>query len=243
MLWDEAVSKSRAHTNGSDPKQLFLGRWEAPGFITIDSVGRAKLVFYMRADTRKKWKRTAQNGCSREQEYAPPEQLPPDTTSIFTDGSAVYDKKAKAWTSAGFGLTAVASGSGHEHDGGIMIHEHCGPIRRGDEGVERLTNNVAEVVAFIHALRYARSTPRPVVLRYDSKYAALITTGVYKAKKNKLLVRSAQKEWKLTVAFKRNRLWLRHVKGHSGHRWNDRADHLANVGRGGTARYGTPCVD
>ena len=83
----------------------------------------------------------------------------------------------------------------------------------------------------------------PVVLRYDSKYAALITTGVYKAKKNKPLVRSAQKEWKLTVAFKRDRLWLRHVKGHSGHRWNDRADHLANVGRGGTARYGTPCVD
>ena len=85
--------------------------------------------------------------------------------------------------------------------------------------------------------------PGAVVLRYDSKYAALITTGVYKAKKNKRLVRAAQSEWKRTVAFKRGRLWMRHVKGHSNHRWNDLADKLANIGCGGGRRCGAPAVD
>ena len=198
----------------------------------------------MRADTRKKWKRAVQQGCTKEQEYAPPAELPPDTTSIFTDGSAIYDKRACAWVAAGFGLAAVASGSGHEHRDGVPIHEHCGPIRCGDEGVEKLSNNVAELTAVIHALRYARTTARgPVVLRYDSKYAALVTVGVYKAKKNKLLVRTAQAEWKQTVISKGGRLWLRHVKGHSNHKWNDLADALADAGRKGESRCGAPCVD
>ena len=126
------------------------------------------------------------------------------------------------------------------------MHEHCGPIAHGDEGAEQKTNNVAEIVAFIHALRWARSpaaAARPIVMRYDSKYAALITTGVYKAKKNKKLVATAQAEWKLTHAAKQGRLWLRHVKGHSGHKWNDEADRLAAAGCGGEYYYGAPRVD
>ena len=102
---------------------------------------------------------------------------------------------------------------------------------------------MAEVVAFIHAMRYARQSRSPVVFRYDSKYAALITVGVYKAKKNKQLVRRAQTEWKRTVHAKHGMIWLRHVKGHSGHEWNDRADALATLGRTGTHRQGPPPVD
>jgi len=155
----------------------------------------------------------------------------------------VYDKQQKAWTNAGFGLVAVSHGEGHEHSGGVTRHEHFGPIHRGDEGAEALTNNIAELVAFIHALRWARTVDAPVVMRYDSKYAALITTGVYKAKKNKKLVATAQAEWKLTRAAKAGRLWMRHVKGHSGHEWNDKADRLANKGCGGATYYGPQRVD
>ena len=55
-------------------------------------------------------------------------------------------------------------------------------------------------------------------MRYDSKYAALITVGVYKAKKNKKLVATAQAEWKFTYKAKpdkllTDKLWMRHVKG------------------------------
>ena len=95
----------------------------------------------------------------------------------------------------------------------------------------------------MHALRWARTAPeaadRPIILRYDSKYAALISAGVYKAKKNKSLVSFARDEWKLTYAAKRGKLWMRHVKGHDGNEWNERADSLANRGRGGR-RYQGP---
>ena len=68
-------------------------------------------------------------------------------------------------------------------------------------------------------------------------------THVFKAKKNKRLVRIAQTEWKQTQNFKRGRLWMRHVKGHSNHEWNDRADALAKAGCGGTVRFGAPQFD
>ena len=95
----------------------------------------------------------------------------------------------------------------------------------------------------MHALRWARSpgvVHRPVCLRHDSVYAALVSCGVYKARKNKELVLHAQEEWKLTMKAKKGKLWIRHVKGHSGHEWNDVADELADQGRRGQRRYGPP---
>ena len=90
---------------------------------------------------------------------------------------------------------------------------------------------------FIHALRYARTAPeardKSICLRHDSKYAALVSCGVYKGKKNKALVAIARDEWKLTAASKKafsKGLWIRHVKGHSNHAWNNVADKLAGDG-------------
>ena len=109
----------------------------------------------------------------------------------------------------------------------------------------KLSNNVAEVHAFLHALRWARSPAvvrRPICLRHDSIYAALVSCGVYKAKKNKALVLHAQEEWKLTMKAKKGKLWIRHVKGHtavtSGTMYV--ADELADQGRRGQRRYGPP---
>ena len=39
-----------------------------------------------------------------------------------------------------------------------------------------------------------------------------------------------------TCTVLKGQLWLRHVKGHSGHKWNDRADALADEGRCGRLR-------
>ena len=47
--------------------------------------------------------------------------------------------------------------------------------------------------------------PPLVELRHDSKYAALVSCGVYKAKKNKALVAIARDEWKLTAAAPSNK--------------------------------------
>ena len=172
--------------------------------------------------------------------YAPPRELPSDCVSVFTDGSAIYDKEVKAWVAAGYGLAAVSGGDGPEHKGGQVEFQQCGPVHIGDEGATQATNNVAELSGFLHALRWARTgggAGRPVCLRHDSKYAALVSSGVWKgrSKKNRALVLVAQEEWKLTWKEKRGRLWIRHVKGHSGHEWNDMADALADEGRRGTS--------
>ena len=52
-------------------------------------------------------------------------------------------------------------------------------------------------------------------------------------KKNKALAAIAREEWKLTAAAKKaagKGMWIRHVKGHSKHEWNDVADKLAGDG-------------
>ena len=105
-------------------------------------------------------------------------------------------------------------------------------------------NTVASCTRCEHTLRWARSQhARPTVMRYDSKYAALITTGVYKARRNKRLVATAQRVWKKTLAAKRGKLWLRHVKAHADHKWNEEADRLAKLGNGGHAYRGPADVD
>ena len=52
-------------------------------------------------------------------------------------------------------------------------------------------------------------------------------------KKNKPLATIAREEWKLTAAAKKaagKGMWIRHVKGHSEHEWNNVADKLAGDG-------------
>ena len=66
-------------------------------------------------------------------------------------------------------------------------------------------------------------------IRYDSEYAASMTRGLWKATKNKGLVRQCQETLKESEAAGVQVGW-RHVKGHSGDRWNDRADRLADGG-------------
>ena len=56
----------------------------------------------------------------------------------------------------------------------------------------------------IEGLQWVResSGSRYAVMRYDSKYAAMITTSVWRAKKNKQLALIAQQEWQKTFKHK-----------------------------------------
>ena len=207
-----------ARAAGPKAELAFRGKWVAPGFIALRGAKQSvQLLFYMRSATQARWAgaREDRTANTREQEFAPPRELPNDCVSVFTDGSAIYDKNLKAWIAAGYGLAAVSGGDGPEHSGGRVEFQQCGPVRFGD-GDD------------IHALRWARTgggAGRPVCLRHDSKYAALVSSGVWKgkSKKNRAIVLVAQEEWKLTWEAKRGQLWIRHVKGHSDHEWNDMA--------------------
>ena len=58
-------------------------------------------------------------------------------------------------------------------------------------------------------------------------------TGTWRAKKHKAMAEEARGAW---IALKKiigERLWMRHVKGHSGHPYNDIADRLADAGKQG----------
>ena len=50
----------------------------------------------------------------------------------------------------------------------------------------------------------------------------MMTLGEWRPKKNKALVAVAREAWNAARAAKGGQLWMRHVKGHSGDRWNDR---------------------
>ena len=126
-------------------------------------------------------------------------------------------------------MTAVRGGDGHEHKGQYQtLLKMCGRVGPQTPNVETATNNSAELVAFTRALQWAKQSVHtqdpntPVVLRYDSCYAAMIASGSW--------------AWDDLLATNGERLWLRHVKGHSRHVHNNTADNLANQGRGGQTR-------
>ena len=104
------------------------------------------------------------------------------------------------------------------------------------------TNNTAELLGFTRALQWAANSPHtsnprvPIIMRYDSCYAAMIASGTWKPHWHRALAAEAQAAWAALRRQKGELLWLRHVRGHSRHRWNNRADYMATLGQQGSNR-------
>ena len=61
----------------------------------------------------------------------------------------------------------------------------------------------------------------------------MIVSGTLRTKQHKAMAEEARGAW---ITLKRvigERLWMRHVKGHSGHPYNDIAEKLADAGKQG----------
>eukprot|EP00966_Prymnesium_polylepis_P279055 6446771-Prymnesium_polylepis.1 len=167
-----------------------------------------------------------------ESSWAPPVPVHASTkpeVELFVDGSAFDDGRA------GWGFVAVVSTTDDPACTHDVADDH-GPVVTDPtvnwRGAEQGTNNTGELCAILHALDWALTTHHTTVrVRYDSEYAAKMTQGEWKPKKNKRLVAAART---LLARCATNGLavqWL-HVKAHSGHKWNDRADELAKLGAG-----------
>ena len=126
----------------------------------------------------------------------------------------------------------------------VEIACSCGPVVTNRDhpqwrGADRATNNTGEVSAIIEALRWVKEQQyASATIRYDSQYAAFQTQSKWKAKSNKVLILAARGTLKdaahaLSVGFL-------HVKGHSGDKWNDRADELAAEGAAACTSETTP---
>ncbi len=84
------------------------------------------------------------------------------------------------------------------------------------------TNNIAELEAIRAGLLEIKNPAIPVKVFTDSSYAYGVLVQGWKAKKNKELVDQIKK---ITTRF--NELTFLKVKGHAGHKGNERADALA----------------
>ncbi len=97
-----------------------------------------------------------------------------------------------------------------------VVHEISQSLGQG-------TNNIAELTAIKLALEYLKHhQDSPIILFTDSTYCIGLLTKNWKAKANVELVAELRE---LKDKFKA--LTIKHVKGHSGHPGNERADLLA----------------
>ena len=165
--------------------------------------------------------------------------------AIFTDGACQGNTHvAERANPAGWGAAVVKGCAGLPPIGGTKAAELFGPVELVPSapaflGAEVGSNNTGELSAVCEALRWLTEhepTAQPAVICYDSVYAANIAQGIFRAHKNVAL---AQRSHELLAGARRRRsVRFLHVKGHSGHEWNDEADRLANRGAAGERSAG-----
>ncbi len=152
--------------------------------------------------------------------------------SLYVDGSCLGNQNVDADTPAAWAVVVVTGDNGLGKGNG-ELHEEFSDVVVTDElhenyiGAEVGSNNTAELSGFAAALRWllVEGGQDHAVIRADSQYAGNLACGAWKAKANRELVAHVQSLWD-AVAELRGLSW-EHVRAHRGHRWNERADHLA----------------
>ena len=133
-----------------------------------------------------------------------------ETLEIYTDGSCSRNPGGDG----GWAFVAVREGQ--------KIAEFCGPD-------PKTTSNRAELKAIVRALLWLSPDASATIVS-DSEYAVKVLLGKYRAKANLDLIEEA---WGL---MQERQIKFRWVRGHAGHRWNERADSLAAQGMGKISR-------
>ena len=155
-----------------------------------------------------------------------------NTWSLYVDGSCLGNQNVDAETPAARAVVIVVGDNGLGRGSG-ELHEEFADHVITDElqddyiGAQIGSNNTAELSGFAAALRWLliEGGDEPAIIRADSQYAGNLACGAWKAKANRELVAHVQSLWD-TVSELRPLSW-EHVRAHRGHRWNERADHLA----------------
>ena len=151
---------------------------------------------------------------------------------IYVDGSCIGNQNVDEETPAGWGVVIITGSNNLGRGDGEIMHEFHGRVitdesELGFIGAEVGSNNTAELTAIAEALRWLlkEGGNDEIIIKTDSKYAGNQAVGTWKTKANKVLVGHVQDLWREVSALRE--LSWEHVRAHSGHRWNERADHLA----------------
>ena len=148
------------------------------------------------------------------------------------DGSCLGNQNVDENTPAAWSVVVVTGDTGLGRGSGELHEEFAGIVVTDEANDDFIgatvgSNNTAELSGFAAALRWllVEGGGDSAVIRADSQYAGNLACGAWKAKANRELVAHVQALWD-TVSELRTLTW-EHVKAHRGHRWNERADHLA----------------
>jgi ribonuclease HI len=160
---------------------------------------------------------------------------------IFTDGACLGNRNVHTIKSpAGWGVCVISS------PGFIPVTELFGPVVLDKSSLYYLhtevgSNNTAELCAIAEGLLWLRDSASlkdisTVSICYDSEYAHKTVVGMFNGEKNRALymhIRSILTEVDNKLRGFGMQLRWKHVKGHSGDKFNDRADYLAGLGAKG----------
>ena len=135
-------------------------------------------------------------------------------------------------------MTRSVVRKGWEDPPNRVLDELWGPIDTDPTsewymGASEGTNNTGELTGIAQALLRMKKGggKEEAAICYDSEYAAKCTEGIYKPKKNLVLVQLCQRLYSEECERRGSKVRFIHVKGHSGDRWNDRADELVQWGK------------
>ena len=151
---------------------------------------------------------------------------------IYVDGSCEENRNVTAKTPAGWGFCVVEGDTGLGRGRGEIVTEGSGSVITDETsndfiGAEVGSNNTAELSAIAAALGWLlrQGGSSSVVIRADSQFALNIANGQWRAKNNRDLASLVRTLWDEGSSLRE--LSGEHVRAHRGHRWNERADHLA----------------
>lgn len=224
--WSQCEAQVKGYEGASFRK--FSTKQEADAFVqrgtpkqTVKKAGRAKNL-PKAAD--------ALSGSSQKQVGRHPSEI-----LLYTDGSCPGNVgSASKQGAAGWGIVVLKPAGAEPLDFyGPVLYNRADPLFLG---ATCGTNNTGELTAVAMALKWVEEMePTGIVpcrVLYDSKYAANIAQGLWRASGNVELAENSQACLKDATA-KGRQVSFEHVKGHSGDTYNDRADRNANRGAAG----------
>lgn len=165
------------------------------------------------------------------------EEVDEKIAHVYTDGSGQLGKKENGRKveedRAGWGFAAWRAGVEINCWGEVGLRMG----RQEHMGAERATNNMWEVTAIIKASKWRQEEgggTTTLVTHYDSEYAANMAKGLWRLRRNVVLIKRARKE--LEEARKKREVHFVHVKGQCGDIGNDKVDVNAERGKEGGER-------